>query len=419
MEEKDEKKEKQEEVKSEKQEEVSTEQHEEIDDNKIDKKALEETSKVGELQLANLYNEYDNSEIEEFYKELSSSLDINVDYDKTEFDLEWLTIMEDTIRYIDNILRNPNRFIVNEEDIVKIELARRVTVESIKHLSRNTNLIQEYDKETGDIKPSKILNINKEESYNTYENRFIYSLIQNMKTYVMFKKKGLESVSSAKDDKKMKFSGSTKVGKTKYEITINLTSSLDDNVDQDENSIENVMARITKLENRITDLTSSEVYKTLAKLHIALVTSPIKKTNVILKNTNFQYAVKLWNYMQEHMNADLNNVKDSKKEKVEGKIKKYSDEVFLLEHLILDAYINSDTKKTKKQKKEVSKKIVNSMLQRLLEMDSIDKKEILELIDKYYTVIKYKSVINDKEIFDKFKTSIKNYKEKFNTVELE
>ena len=42
MEEKDEKKEKQEEVKSEKQEEVSTEQHEEIDENKIDKKALEE-----------------------------------------------------------------------------------------------------------------------------------------------------------------------------------------------------------------------------------------------------------------------------------------------------------------------------------------------------------------------------------------
>lgn len=403
----------------EEQEEKKEEVQEEIKDEEIDKKALEEASRVGELRLANLYNEYDNSELEEFYKELSSSLDINVDYDKTEFDLEWLTIMEDTIRYIDNILRNPNRFIVNEEDIVKIELARRVTVESIKHLSRNTNLIQEYDKETGDIKPSKILNINKEESYNTYENRFIYSLIQNMKTYVMFKKKGLENVSNAKDDKKLKFSGTTKVGKTKYEISINLTSSLDDSVSQDENSVENVMARIEKLENRITDLTSSEVYKILNKMHIALVTSPIKKTNVILKNTNFQYALKLWNYMQEHMNAEMNNIKDSKKEKVEGKIKKYSDEVFLLEHLILDAYVNSDTKKTKKQKKEVSKKIVNSMLQRLLEMDSIDKKEILDLIDKYYTVIKYKSVVNDKEIFDKFKASIKTYRDKFKSLELD
>ncbi len=395
------------------------EEKDEIQQEEIDKAALEETSKVGELQVNNLYNEYDNSELEGFYKELSSSLEVNVDYDKTEFNLEWLTIMEETIRYIDNILRNPNRFIVNEEDVVKVEFARRITVESIKHLARNTNLIQEYDQDTGDIKPSKILNINKEESYNTYENRFIYSLIQNMKTYLMFKKKGLQGVSSAKDNKKLKYSGTTKIGNTKYEISVNLTSSLDLNSAQDENSLENIMARIEKLDNRITDLTNSEVYKTLSKLHVSLVTSPIKKTNVIQKNTNFQYALKLWNFMQEHMNTDMNNIKDSKEEKIEGKTKKYSDEVFLLEQLILDSYTNSGVKKTKKQKKEISKKIVNSMLQRLLEMDTIDKKEILELIDKYYTVIKYKSVVNDKEIFEKFKTSIKNYKEKFKITDIE
>ena len=51
--------------------------------------------------------------------------------------------MEETVRYIDNILRNPNRFIVNEEEIVKVELARRITVESIRHLSKHTNFIQE------------------------------------------------------------------------------------------------------------------------------------------------------------------------------------------------------------------------------------------------------------------------------------
>lgn len=40
--------------------------------------------------------------------------------------------MEQTVPYIDNIFRNPNRFIINEEEIVKIERARRITVESIK-----------------------------------------------------------------------------------------------------------------------------------------------------------------------------------------------------------------------------------------------------------------------------------------------
>lgn len=384
-----------------------------MDENELNTESIN----VGELKLTDLYNEHDENLIKEFNDNLSSTLNIKKDYDKTELSLEWITIMEDTIRYIDNILRNPNRFIVNEEDIVKIELARRVTVESIKHLSRNTNLIQKFDKKTGEVKPSKILNINKEESYNTYENRFIFSLIQNMKSYINFKKKSFEKVAKAKDDKKLTYEGISKIGSTKYKISVIMESSLDED-SKDENNIENILERIEKLEHRITDLTSSEVYKTISKLHITLVTSPIKKTNVILKNTNFQYALRLWNYMQEHMNDDTKNVKEIKDEKIEGKLKNYQDEEFLLEYLIMNLYSNGKQEK-KEKKKEISKKIVNSMLQKLLEMDSLDKKEILDLIDKYYTVIKYKNVVNDKEIHDKFKTAIKKYTDKFDSLSLE
>ena len=380
-----------------------------IDDNNTD---------VGELQVVNLYNEFDNVKIKEFNDNLISTLNIKTDYDKTEFSTEWIQIMEETVRYIDNILRNPNRFIINEEDIVKVELARRITVESIKHLSRNTNLIQKFDKKTGDIKPSKILNINKEESYDTYENRFIYSLIQNMRSYINLKKKALENVTSAKDDKIFTYNGTSKVGGTKYDISITLNSSLDGET-KDDNDIEKVLERITKLENKVTDLTSSEVYKIINKLHITLVTSPIKKTNVILKNTNFQYALKLWNYMQEHMDNEMKNEKFEKDEKVEGKVLDYTDENFILNYLVLNLYSDGKERQTNEKKKEVSKKIINSMLQKLLELDAIDKKEILDLIDKYYTVVKYKNVVNDKEIHEKFKKVIKNYTDKFDSMSLE
>ena len=134
---------------------------------------------MAELKVLDLFYHTPEEKIYSFNKNIKSTLEVSDDYEKVSTDTEWVDIMEDTIQYLDNILRSPNRFIVNEEDIVKIELARRVTVESIKHLSRNTNLIQDYDKKTGDVKPSKILNINKEESYNTYENRFIYTCIFN------------------------------------------------------------------------------------------------------------------------------------------------------------------------------------------------------------------------------------------------
>lgn len=363
-----------------------------------------------ELQVLDLYNNAPTSKVDEFSKGIDSKLNVDIDYDKSSADLEWLSMMEETIRYIDNILRNPNRFIVNEEDIVKIELARRITVDSIKHLSKNTNLIQDFNEEKGEVKPAKILNINKEESYNTYENRFIYSLIQNMKSYVNLKKRTLSEISNFKDNKKLQYSGSSKLGKEKINVSLTLDSKVEgDGSSSGENDF---LARVNKLEMNINDLTNSDVYKTIHKLHVSLVTSPIKKTNVILKNNNFQYALKLWNYMQSHMKEEVTRVKESKNDKIEGKIKEYIDETFLLNYLVLNTF--SKDKENKKEKKELAEKIVTTMLQKLVDLNAIDKDELKDLIDNQYAVIRYRNVVNDKEIHKRFNIAINNY---FNKVE--
>ena len=143
-----------------------------------------------QLNVIDLYQRADSKRINAFERKIKSDMVVDLHYDKLEANFEWLDIMEDTIRYLDNILRNPNRFIINEDEVVKVELAKHVTVESIKHLARNTNLIQEID-ENDEVKPSKILNINKEESFDTYENKFIYTLIDNMRNFFEVKKKSM------------------------------------------------------------------------------------------------------------------------------------------------------------------------------------------------------------------------------------
>ena len=154
-----------------------------------------------DLGILDLYEKVNKEKTTNFIEKIDSNLRVQTQVKKTVKDVEWIEKMEETIPYIDNILRAPNRFIVNEEEIVKIELARKITVDSIKHLSRNTNLIQSIDKETGDVRPSKILNIKKEENYNTYENRLIYTLIQNMKLFIDNRKKTLEN--ELKNERKM------------------------------------------------------------------------------------------------------------------------------------------------------------------------------------------------------------------------
>ena len=92
--------------------------------------------------IIDIYSSVTEDEKENFKNSVTSKLDLKNKSSSQTYDDTWLTKMEETIKYLDNILRNPNRFIVNEEEVVKIERARRITVESIKHLARNTNFIQ-------------------------------------------------------------------------------------------------------------------------------------------------------------------------------------------------------------------------------------------------------------------------------------
>ena len=370
------------------------------------------------LNVFDLYNKSSESVDNAFMNKVDSSLKIATNYSKVECNFEWVDIMEETIRYIDNILRNPNRFIINEEDIVKVELARRVTVESIKHLSRNTNLIQDIDKKTGDVRPSKILNINKEESYETYENRFIYSLIQNMKSYITRKKRNLVLASSEKDDKRMEYNANTRIGQEKVNISISMSSAKaleDKHEDVDGNDIG---SRIQKLENRITDLTSNQTYQIIHKKHLSLVTSPIKKTNLILKNTNFQYALRLWDYMQTHMEDDVSNVKDNKDYFDNGELKTYIDETFLLDYLTMD--LLSHNKKENVDKGEVTERLVGNVVQRLIDISegNITEEQLKNLVSKQYEVIKYKTVVNDREIYKIFKKHMDKYLSRINEIKI-
>ena len=364
---------------------------------------------MGNLNVVDLFEKADNAKVNNFADHVSSELKVVTDYDKIECNYEWLEIMEDTIRYIDNILRNPNRFIVNEEDIIKVELAKKIGVESIKHLSRNTNLIQDYNKKTGDVRPSKILNINKEESFDTYENRFIYSLIQNMKMYIQRKKSGSVLESKFKNNKKFDYSASTNVGEEKVNISMSLDTKLNTSLNKNtgDNNL-SIEQRIEKLELRVKDLCSSQVYMDLAKKHIALVTSPIKKTNVILKNVNFQYALKLWDFMQEHVDDDTSRVKNSKNYNDDGKFKQYLDETFLLNYLVADSIDNES--KSKVEKKEITEKLVGNMVQKLVDINTdMTEDELKNIVSKQFTIIKYKSVVSDKEITRIFRDKIDKY----------
>jgi len=370
-----------------------------------------------DLDVVDLYNKnFKRAEV--FNDDLNSSLRVKTDYEKTVLDKDWIDFIMDVIPYIENIMKAPNRFIQNEEEIVKIEMAKRVTVESIKHLSKNTNLIQDIDEKTGDVKPVKILNINKEENYNTYENRLIYTLIQNARVFIAKKKQSLMNAKAGqyKNEKMIEYTGNCKVMNEDVNISIKMNTKMKNELDKD-NDLQNILKRIAKLEQRIVDLMSMELYRLIDKMHVTLVRPPIKKTNVILKNVNFQYAMLLWNYIQDHLDDETQEIKENKDYVDQGELKKFVDENFLLNYLVVNTldkdYEEDLNDKDLKDRKKMKEQLTEQLMEQIVNLNpDLTKEQIQEMIGEKYAMLKFKNMATIAGIQKIFKKHIDKYLEK-------
>ena len=361
------------------------------------------------LDVFELYADSNENKINDFNRRLSSTMDVKIEAEKPKIEGLWMDKVEKTIPYIENILAAPTRLIVNEEEVVKIEKIKKVTVESIKHLSKNAGFIEDVD-ENGDVKPGKLLNVFKEETLNTYENRFIYTLIQKMRAIVVREKNKLlkEKLATSKEFKQVDYQGKSYNGKDKVDIQIIMTSSSESSKRTEE--IKEMINRLKTLEKTIGNLMLTTTYQTLEKQNVQLITPPLKKNNVILKNVNFQYAAKLWDFLINEMDkmkvTDMEN--KEKKYKERGKAKKLVDETFLLDYLILQSVENPEIKN--KYKKEIIEQLIANMVERTIDVnEGLTEEQLKNLVSKQYKIIKYKRQASNKEVQEILKKYISKY----------
>ena len=219
-------------------------------------------------------------------------------FQKKKFDLDWVEAIEDCVVSLDTIVRNPRKFIVVEEDIVDVSLARSITTESVKHLATHTNYIAAV-KEDGSVIPSKILNTSKEESFEVYENRFIYTLLLKLSQFINTRFEAVRRSAATSDSFTVNVQSDYAVGKEKVKYTMKtiLEMPLDEVLKADPTQLTDV-ERIARLQNVVSGFMGSPFAKTMVSC--ALVRPPIIRTNVILKNPDFKKALVLWQFIDSY-----------------------------------------------------------------------------------------------------------------------
>ncbi|MDD4706053.1 MAG: DUF2357 domain-containing protein [Bacilli bacterium] len=245
--------------------------------------------------LLDLVNNVPTDDLDLFSSKTKSTLTAKKYVEKVSVDFSWVDEIYESIPYIDNIIRNPRRFITQEEDVIRIEKVKKVSEESIKHLAQHTSLIQKVDKD-GTVKPLKLLNIFKEETIDLYENRFIYSLITNLNVFIQGQLIYKDEESFNKEVKTVNYEAQTRFEKEDITIKLLMRSANYENLTISSEKAKDLKEKLNYIADILDDFMSSIFMKTMK--NATPVRSPIRKTNIILKDVNFIYALKLWEFLE-------------------------------------------------------------------------------------------------------------------------
>lgn len=212
-------------------------------------------------------------------------------------DMEWVTAIEDTIPYIEKAIDEQRRFIIENNEIYRIDKAKIINKDSVKHLIQHTNFIDNID-ETGRVTPNKVLTIEREDSFETYENRFLITLIETAMNFVADK---YRKMVDAPTDTYNKMEMERDLVLNNQHITFKMEYSNEvkdakaDDLDVKDYEKLTDFDRVRRIREKLNSFLNTDMMVALKKC--IRVKPPINRTNLMTKNPNYKAGLDLFTYL--------------------------------------------------------------------------------------------------------------------------
>lgn len=317
-------------------------------------------------------------------------------------ELDWIEIIEKKIPFIDELVRNPRSYIVHEEELLPTEKTKKISKDTVKHLAQNTSLIQEVEKD-GSVKPLKLLNVFKESTFDLYENRFVYSLIFNIKSFINEQLAKIEEERESKYNKTLKYNSTTNYNNELVRVHLEINNQYKKSKTE--------LLKEEEVNNRIRKL--NEIFSEFLTTKFALemygsmpVRSPLRKTNAILKDANLNELVELWEFIESYDRKKAVSVVELEKEE-----KTYNIESKLrpLMYVGLDALNNISKKDNTKSESKTSLPYIKRIIENYVSEYDTTEKEFKTMINNEFRRAREKKQEYYAKIRDVYSSVLSNH----------
>lgn len=267
-------------------------------------------------------------------------------------DMDWVVAIEETLPYIQKAIDEQRRFIKQVENVVRIELARKVGPESVKHLSQHTNFIAKVD-DDGMVTPNKILTTEREESFAIYENRVLMTLIRKALLFVDDKYSKMKDVPNDSYNR-IQMERHVNFNDKKIDFSINYINESHDKLADDLDVLDvselSDFDRIRRIRTTLNEFLNTQLMREIAKE--PEVRPPITQTNLLKKNPNFKKAMELWTFLDSYKRTGFEIVSEEYQGKMDEQIQQDVYFAMGFEHFMMSIATNPGLRNILQQKYE-------------------------------------------------------------------
>lgn len=248
----------------------------------------------------------------------------------------WILTIESSLNSVEQIVRNPRKFITENEFVQDVAKVRRTNAKTVRHLTSHSQYVQNIDKQ-GEVTPKKLLTVELDEDIAIYENRFICALILRLISFVEQRYIELEGKMKTYNQTNVCLQSEFGLGEAKFKCNLNLQveEPPEDNSEVDKNN--DLFDRVENIRRRLRVLQTTEFVKKLSK--VKPVRPPIQKTNLLTKNVDYNNCYKLWLYISSYTYLGYSIEVKDKNLPVDGD---YFDDLTVIAGLSLQTLLNNN-----------------------------------------------------------------------------
>lgn len=215
------------------------------------------------------------------------------------FKVDYIDVFQTAYMHLERITSDPKSGIKYLDEVVKVEKARKINSDTIRHLSSHTQYIREV-KNDGAVIPSKLLTSFAEEDLAIYENRFIKTLLDRVEVFLRLRYDIIKDNLESYERNIFKTNSNFQIGDR--DVSVSLDVGIKKEIPESVMAAKEAYAKISELRNLFKSLKNSPFIRSIKDSRP--VVPPIMKTNIILHNPDFKVAYNLWLFLDRYDTQD-------------------------------------------------------------------------------------------------------------------